>query len=138
MTAEDKLCGFVLLLYKKTVFLICSLSCLQFNVSCSVCESNTFKHFSLKCTEGRDLQNVLFSVGINFHACAFFRETGIITQIIFCAQSGASIGLNVCKWAGESRFPSRGLFRPWLKTFVAPFLPTQLTAPGSPGIVLPL
>ena len=62
----------------------------------------------------------------------------IIIIIIFCAQSGASIGLNVCKWAGESRFPSRGLFRPWLKTFVAPFLPTQLTAPGSPGMVLPL
>ena len=62
----------------------------------------------------------------------------IIIIILFCAQSGASIGLNVCKWAGESRFPSRGLFRPWLKTFVAPFLPTQLTAPGSPGIVLPL
>ena len=62
----------------------------------------------------------------------------IMIIIIFCAQSGASIGLNVCKWAGESRFPSRGLFRPWLKTFVAPFLPTQLTAPGSPGMVLPL
>ena len=62
----------------------------------------------------------------------------MIIIIIFCAQSGASIGLNVCKWAGESRFPSRGLFRPWLKTFVAPFLPTQLTAPGSPGMVLPL
>ena len=62
----------------------------------------------------------------------------IIIIIIFCAQSGASIGLNVCKWAGESRFPSRGLFHPWLKTFVAPFLPTQLTAPRSPGMVLPL
>ena len=62
----------------------------------------------------------------------------IIIIIIFCAQSGASIRLNVCKWAGESRFPSRGLFRPWLKTFVAAFLPTQLTAPGSPRMVLPL
>ena len=138
MTAEDKLCGFVLLFYKKTVFLICSLSCLQFIVSFSVCESNTFKHFFLKSTEGRDLQNVLFSVGINFRACAFFRETGIITQIIFCAQSGASIRLYVCKWVGESRFPSRGLFRPCFETCVAPLLPTQLTAPGSPGMVLSL
>ena len=71
-------------------------------------DSNTFFK---KSTEGRDLQNVLFSVAINFHACAFFRETGIITQSIFCAQSGASIRLTVCKWAGESRFP-RGVTKP--------------------------
>ena len=32
------------------------------------------------------------------------------------------------------RYPSgtQGLFRPYLKTFVAHFLPTRLTAPGSP------
>ena len=30
------------------------------------------------------------------------------------------------------RVGSQGLFRPYLKTFVLPFLPTRLTAPGSP------
>ena len=30
------------------------------------------------------------------------------------------------------RVGTRGLFRPCLKTFVPPFLPTRLTAPGSP------
>ena len=30
------------------------------------------------------------------------------------------------------RVGTQGLFRPYLKTFVAPFLPTRLTAPGSP------
>ena len=29
----------------------------------------------------------------------------------------------------------RGSFRPYLKTFVPPFLPTQLTAPGSPRML---
>ena len=30
------------------------------------------------------------------------------------------------------RVDTQGLFRPYLKTFVQPFLPTRLTAPGSP------
>ena len=30
------------------------------------------------------------------------------------------------------RVGTQGLFRPYLKTFLAPFLPTRLTAPGSP------
>ena len=30
------------------------------------------------------------------------------------------------------RVGTQGLFRPYLKTFVAPFLPARLTAPGSP------
>ena len=30
------------------------------------------------------------------------------------------------------RVGTQGLFRPYLKTFVPPFLPTRLTAPGSP------
>ena len=30
------------------------------------------------------------------------------------------------------RVGTQGLFRPYLKTFVLPFLPTRLTAPGSP------
>ena len=32
------------------------------------------------------------------------------------------------------RVGTQGLFRPYLKTFVAPFLPTRLTAPVSPRI----
>ena len=48
------------------------------------------------------------------------RRLGTIIQRIICAQSGASIRL------------TQGLFRPCLKTFVAPFLPARLTAPGSP------
>ena len=51
-------------------------------------------------------------------------------KAFFCAQSVASIRLTVWKWSGESRHP--GPFRTRLKTFVAPFLPTRLTAPGSP------
>ena len=58
------------------------------------------------------------------------RRLGTIIQSIFCAQSGASIRLTVWKWSGESRYP--GAFPPVLKTFVAPFLPAPLTAPGSP------
>ena len=58
------------------------------------------------------------------------RRLGTIIQSIFCAQSGASIRLTVWKWFGESR--DQGLFRLCLKTFVAPFLPARLTAPGSP------
>ena len=33
---------------------------------------------------------------------------------------------------GPVRVGTQGLFRPCLKTFVAPFLPARLTAPGSP------
>ena len=43
-------------------------------------------------------------------------------------KSGASIRLTV--WNGLVRVGTQGLFRPSLKTFVAPFLPTRLTAPG--------
>ena len=38
--------------------------------------------------------------------------------------------MNFWKQFGESRY--QGLFRSYLKTFVAPFLPTRLTVPGSP------
>ena len=65
------------------------------------------------------------------------RRLGSIIQSIFCAQSGASNRLTVWKWSGQSRYP--GLFRLCLKTFVAPFLPARLTAPGSPrmgGLVI--
>ena len=53
---------------------------------------------------------------------------GTIIQSIFCAQSGAGIRLNF----GNSsvRVDTQGLFRPYLKTSVPPFLPTRLTAPG--------
>ena len=50
------------------------------------------------------------------------RRLGTIIQSIFCAQSGAS----------SMRVGTQGLFRPYLKTFVPPFLPTRRTAPGSP------
>ena len=53
-------------------------------------------------------------------------------QIIFCAQSGASIRLTVCD---SVRVGTEGLFRLCLKTFVAPFLPARLTAPRSPRMV---
>ena len=53
---------------------------------------------------------------------------GTILQSIFCAQSRASIRLAVWKWSGESLC---------LKPFVAPFLPTRLTAPGSPRMSSP-
>ena len=33
-------------------------------------------------------------------------------------------------------FGTQGLFRPYFKTFVAPFLPTRLTAPGSPRMAV--
>ena len=58
------------------------------------------------------------------------RRLGTIIQSIFCAQSGTGIPLNFWKWLGESRYP--GAFSPLLETFVVPFLPTRLTAPGSP------
>ena len=44
---------------------------------------------------------------------------GTIIQIIFCAQSGASIGLTVWKWSGESRYP--GAFKPVLENVRRPF-----------------
>ena len=58
------------------------------------------------------------------------RRLGTIIQSIFCAQSGAGIRLNFWKWSVESRYP--GALSPVIKTFVPPFLPTRLTAPGSP------
>ena len=36
------------------------------------------------------------------------------------------------------RVGTQGLFRPYLKTFVPPFLPTRLTCPGSPRMPPPL
>ena len=64
------------------------------------------------------------------------RRLGTIIQSIFCAQWEAGIRLNFWKWSGESRYP--GAFSPVMKTFVPPFLPTRLTAPGSPrmGVLL--
>ena len=58
------------------------------------------------------------------------RRLGTIIQSIFCAQSGAGIRLNFWKWSVESRYP--GALSPVIKTFVPPFFPTRLTAPGSP------
>ena len=55
------------------------------------------------------------------------RRLGTIIQT---TQSGASVRLTVWKWSCESRYP--GALPPVLETFVAPFLPAQLTAPGSP------
>ena len=55
---------------------------------------------------------------------------GTIIQSIFCAQSGARIRLN------SMTVGTQGLFRPYLKTFVPPFLLTRLTAPGSPRMGL--
>ena len=59
------------------------------------------------------------------------RRLGTIIQSIFCAQSGASSRLTVWKQSGESRYTG-AVFRLFLKTFVAPFLPAPLIAPGSP------
>ena len=60
------------------------------------------------------------------------RRLGPIIQSIFCAQSGTRILMTVWKWSGESRYP--GALPPMLdqKSFVAPFNPARLTAPGSP------
>ena len=52
------------------------------------------------------------------------------TKHFFCAQSGASIRLNFGN--GPVRVGTQGLFRAYLKTFVPPFHPTRLTAPGFP------
>ena len=62
------------------------------------------------------------------------RRLGTIIQSIFCAQSGAGIRLNFWKWSVESRYP--GALSPVIKTFVPSFLPTRLTAPGSPRMGL--
>ena len=59
------------------------------------------------------------------------RRLGTIIQSIFCAQSGASIHLTVWKW--PVRVGTQGLVRLCLKTFVGPFLPAPMTAPGSPS-----
>ena len=58
------------------------------------------------------------------------RRLGTIIQSIFCAQSRAGIRLKFWKWSGESRYPAA--LSSVIKTFVPPFLPTRLTAPGSP------
>ena len=58
------------------------------------------------------------------------RRLGTIIQNIFCAQSGDSIRLT--SGNGPVRVGTKGLFRLYLKCFVAPFLPARLTAPGSP------
>ena len=58
------------------------------------------------------------------------RRFGTIIQSIFVPnQEPASAW-----FFGNSsvRVGTQGLFRPYLKTFVGPFLPTRLTAPGSP------
>ena len=62
------------------------------------------------------------------------RRLGNIIQSIFCAQSGAGIRLNF--WKSPVRVGTQGLFLPYLKTFVPFFLPTRLTAPGSPRMGL--
>ena len=62
------------------------------------------------------------------------RRLGTIIQSIFCAQSGADIRLNFWKWSIESRYP--GALSPVMKTFIPPFLPAWLTAPGSPRMPL--
>ena len=52
------------------------------------------------------------------------RRLGTITQSIFCAQSGAGIGLNFWKWSGESRCP--GALSLLLENF-RPAFPPDLT-----------
>ena len=56
---------------------------------------------------------------------------GTIIKSNFCAQSGARIRWTIWK-SGPVRVGTQGLFRLFLKTLVAPFLQTRLTAPGSP------
>ena len=55
------------------------------------------------------------------------RRLGRIIQGIFSAQSGAGIREAVWKWSGEIWY--QGLFRPFLKTFVAPFRPPPTDCP---------
>ena len=64
------------------------------------------------------------------------RRLGTIIQSIFCAQSGAGIRLNF--WKKSERVGTQGVFHRYLKTFVSPFLPTRLTAPGSSRMAQPL
>ena len=58
------------------------------------------------------------------------RRLGTIIRSIFLCPIRSQHSLDRLERSGESRYP--GLFRPSLKTFVAPFLPTRLTAPGPP------
>ena len=62
------------------------------------------------------------------------RRLGTIIQNILSAQSGASIRLTFWKWS--VRVGTQGLFRLCLKSFAAPFLPSRLTAPGSPRMIV--
>ena len=58
------------------------------------------------------------------------RRLGTIIQSIFVPNQEPAFA-----WPfgnGPVRVGTQGLFRPCLKTFVPPFLPTRLTAPGSP------
>ena len=57
------------------------------------------------------------------------RRLGTIIQSIFCAQSGAGIRYS------SVGVGTQGLVCPYLKTFIPPFLPTRLTAPGSPRMM---
>ena len=62
------------------------------------------------------------------------RRLGTIIQSIFVPNQEAASA-----WIfGNSsvKVGTQGLFRPYLKTFVLPFLPTRLTAPGSPRMGL--
>ena len=55
------------------------------------------------------------------------RRLGTIIQSIFCAQSGASIGLNFWKWFGKSRYP--GALPPVLENFRSAFSPDPTDCP---------
>ena len=55
------------------------------------------------------------------------RRLGTIIQSIFCAQSGASIGLNFWKWFGESRYP--GALPALLENFRRAFSPDPTDCP---------
>ena len=55
------------------------------------------------------------------------RRLGTIIQSIFCAQSGASIGLNFWKWFGKSQYP--GALPPVLENFRSAFSPDPTDCP---------
>ena len=55
------------------------------------------------------------------------RRLGTTIQIIFCAQSGASIRLTVWKWSGESRYP--GALPPVLENLRRAFSPRPTDCP---------
>ena len=55
------------------------------------------------------------------------RRLGTIIRSIFCAQSGASIGLNFWKWFGESRYP--GALPALLENFRRAFSPDPTDCP---------